>query len=125
MLRQDGEYIIFIIQHKYKDKKVEGWSNSGDCGQFFPNGPFTEKEWRTKHKEIDYFNASGDCWQDTGVHGTYDLNEAFQLLVKVIQWAPEHRFRIARIEIKQKTEQVAEAKGNESKSKEEVEAVLT
>lgn len=112
MLTSDGKYKIFIIKHIYKDKEEKGWKNSGDCGQFFAypyclrhNEKF--KKFKTLQKN---FTANGECWQTTGVYGTFDVSEAFDLMNHVAKENPEHRFGVFCVEIIQKTKKLSETK---------------
>lgn len=55
------------------------------------------------------FHASGECWQETGIHGTYDLEYARRCLKRVRErddkgWT----FRIVRRRIVQKIEALQE-----------------
>ena len=108
MLFTDGDYIIYVIQHVYKDKPNGPWDNSGDCAQFMPKG-FTREQWEdiTYKEPFRSLTACGKCWQETGIKGTYDLKKASIILAKVSEWAPEHKFRIAELKISQRTTQIA------------------
>lgn len=63
-MREDGLYAIYQIQHYVERTKKWDFSNLDHFG--YPKG----------------FGASGECWQETGVHGCFDLKTAKQGL----QW---------------------------------------
>ncbi len=107
MLFNDGDYIIYIIQHVYKDKAGEKWDNSGDCEQFIQKG-LTREQWdNIVYKEpFRSLNACGECWQKTGIKGTFNILTATEILVKVTQWAPEYKFRVAELKVSQHATQV-------------------
>ena len=66
MLRKDGIYEIYMIQHQQKDSKwvysIFGTPTVADIKKGF--------------------NASGDCWQITGIEGTFDFETAKEGLIK-------------------------------------------
>lgn len=103
MLSNDGTYEIYLIQFRtkngsgiYKDK----WSGiSFDC-EWLEKGTIRNKAW-------DDFNASGACWQQTGVHGTYDIDKALSVYGQLITKAEKniiYDFRVVKVKINQKTE---------------------
>jgi len=107
MIRNDGEYTIYIIQHKYKDPKDENWYNSGSCDAFIKVE--TRKQWDkiVYNEPFRSIHASGDCWQETGIQGTYDFDKAQQVMIQVAQWNPGREFRVAQLNIKQETTQLS------------------
>lgn len=79
----DGEYVIFTLQ--YWDEKDGVWADAG-LGSFgHPEG----------------FNASGECWQRTGVHGTFDEGQALDGAVK-LQRRHGIPFRVQVLEVSQR-----------------------
>ena len=54
------------------------------------------------HKSVS-FSASGDVWQKTEHHGTYSRAWANTVLRMVRRTFPQHKFRIVRREITQRT----------------------
>jgi hypothetical protein len=87
MLRSDGTYNIYIIQHQWR--KAGEWKMS-DIGGFGSKPPMS-------------MNAIGQCWQDTGVMGTYHLKDALAVLPDLRKRNPEHAFRVACVCISQGT----------------------
>lgn len=107
-LRNDGDYEIFVIEHKYADESEnDEWHGSGDCGGFFPKGPFNKREWLKTRRPFEPLYASGRCWQETGVHGTYDLEKAMKALVAVSNNNPGRKFRVSKVIISQRTVEVS------------------
>ncbi len=89
MIRNDGTFRIYCIQHEQ-----------------LHNGAWL-------HSSVDYFgcpegfNASGKCWQRTGVHGVFNLKQARLGLAWIQARWPGRSFRLVRITITQTTEVVA------------------
>lgn len=110
MLRNDGEYKFYIIKHKYK-KKGE-WAGSGDCRQWLSRKDITYDEqikiFEKHDKTLTPFTACGDCWQQTGVSGSYDKKDALKILTIISDLNPEHTFGVFSVTVKQKTSMVAQ-----------------
>jgi hypothetical protein len=95
MLRNDGKYKIYMIRHLAevgafgRDKSEWHFSNFDHFGT--PIG----------------FSASGDCWQETGIHGTFDLETGLEGL----RWiADKHRgtkFRLVKLTLTRQTETIS------------------
>jgi hypothetical protein len=100
MLRNDGSFEIYILEHKTKDGKE--WHGSGD-GAYFCKGKctFTDEPCRS-------FTAGGRCWQVTGVHGTFEKKIALKMLMLVACESPKRKFRIKRVTIHQKSDIVVQ-----------------
>ncbi len=89
MIRNDGLYTIYRIQHQEKKPKKWVFSSLDSFGA--PPG----------------FDACGDCWQETGEHGVFTIKEAR----KGLNWIrkenkkerPEIQFRLVQVIISQKT----------------------
>ena len=107
MLRNDGRYTIFKVQHwikpgfMYKEGK---WAES-DLDQFLKgvnwwDDPVRRKELLEPYKS---FSACGDCWQQTGEHGTYDSDTAVEMLKLLSKHNPDTKFRVIKVEIRQQT----------------------
>lgn len=71
MLRNDGKYEIFIIEFKGSD---DSWRQLNFDARWFP-----DEIYESKGDLLNDFKASGKCWQETGVNGTYDLENAIKL----------------------------------------------
>ena len=54
-MRRDGEYTIYLIEEW--DEKHQRWER---CSPRHPKG----------------FDSCGECWQTTGIHGTFDYDQA-------------------------------------------------
>jgi hypothetical protein len=81
---------------------------------------FTGKIYRIQHlsgnkwtySSLDHFgyppgfNASGVCWQQTGIDGVLDFSEAIQGLAWIAAKHPDRQFRIVRHLISWQTESV-------------------
>lgn len=84
MIWRDGNYNIYKIQHLQSDGE---WVGSSFDAFGTPKG----------------FNASGDCWQTTGVHGTFDKDEAIDGAFWLTRKHLNTKFRVILVEISQKT----------------------
>lgn len=101
MVRNDGFYTIYILQHETVDGKE--WNNSGDGEQWCRGrGDFREEPRRS-------FNALGECWQQTGVHGTYDRKIALRMMILAACEHPKRKFRITRVSISQKSDVIIQS----------------
>ena len=86
MIRTEGKFSIYRIEHQWKGKS----------------------EWVSSIENEQYFPASGNCWQQTGVHGTYDLEEAKEAFGKVVAQLDKNRkFRLVRVMIEQSKEMLS------------------
>jgi len=108
MLRKDGRYTIFKIQHWAEPGKMykEGrWTESA-LDHFLNKGGWNVWEGRYRNKlkyPYNVFSACGDCWQETGEHGTYNSDDAIEMLKILSRLHPDTKFRVARVEISQQT----------------------
>jgi hypothetical protein len=108
MLRNDGKYTIFKIQmwmnpnSMYKEGKwyepaldsmlnKAGWNVWGGDRREYLKDPYRS------------FSACGECWQETGENGSYSSDEALELLKLLARLYPDEKFRVARMEISQRT----------------------
>jgi len=108
MLRTDGKYKIYIIKHRYNDSGE--WARSGDCTQWIPRKVVNGKNFKKVQQIFNPFKAGGECWQQTGVHGSYKKRDAVKIMDLISEWKPGHRFRVCEVEIDQKTTTIAEKK---------------
>jgi hypothetical protein len=105
MLRNDGKYEICTIEAKPVDDKY----NSGWFGISFDGSFKWGKRWYPDYSGKEYepyesFSASGKCWQETGIHGTYDVEKAIKLYLILIELNPEYMFRVNKKTILQESE---------------------
>ena len=85
MIRTDGTFTIYRLQHNWQGKGIWTYSIEND----------------------ELFNASSDCWQITGVSGTFDLEHAKKALGEVVSRLDKNRvFRLVKVTIKQETKVV-------------------
>jgi hypothetical protein len=103
VLRRDGDFIIYIIQFKYKDSEDNTWHNAGDCGQFLPKMFRDERLELEKIVPLNSLTACGHCWQETGVSGTYNFDDALKVMSYISQKNPGRKFRVSEVRITQKT----------------------
>ena len=106
----DGNFKIYIIKHLYKDEIERGWDGSGSCEQFYLKD-VVRRHFDKRFKNIFRpFTASGNCWQQTGIHGSFVNRDAVKILDKISEWNPQHRFKVCRLLLNQVTEDVVEKK---------------
>jgi hypothetical protein len=99
MIRNDGKFSIYRIQEQLKNGD---WIYSDLCHPTLSEYPPSEG-----------FTASGDCWQQTGIHGVFQINvakaglkQAYCDLVDRLNRGSikeSSRFRLVLVEISQKT----------------------
>ncbi len=85
VMRQDGRYIVYRIQHEQADGKWV-YSNFDHFGTPLPS-----------------FGASGDCWQVTGIHGSFEHEDVSPALTIIRDDNPENTFRAVRVNLMQQT----------------------
>jgi hypothetical protein len=96
-LRRDGDYNFYVIMCKYDGKGewktgyLTDYMGSIDCRAYGID-------------ERHQYSASGEVWQNTGLHGTTNLMFANVLLHNCRQYRPEWKFIVAERSVAQKTE---------------------
>ncbi len=88
MLRCDGSFLIYKIQHDYHEDGEWTYSNFDTFGT--PPG----------------FSASSECWQKTGIHGTFDKIVARDGLFWIRHKNPGTKFRLVSVVISQITQPI-------------------
>lgn len=101
MLRNDGKYEIYILEFSNDSKDFHQVS--------FDGGFVYGKRWYAdgsgkEHEPHQSFSASGKCWQETGIHGTYDVETAIKLYCILMQNNPKYMFRVIKKTISQESE---------------------
>ena len=86
LLRKDGDYVIYIAERRLNNDWIGVAHDLYGC----PVG----------------FSASGNCWQETGVHGTYDLQAAKKGIRELASKNPDVGFRVVKVTISQHKEPV-------------------
>jgi len=95
MLFNDGEFIIYKVQHLQKDNK---WVNiNHDAIKLADPGKEFEEPCRS-------FTTCGKCWQRTGIHGCFDRKIAYAFLRQISRLNPDYEFSLTKITITQITE---------------------
>lgn len=92
MIRTDGEYKIYIVKHYH-----EGSWGKSNLDHFFvhdTNGKLT--------KENKDFTANGECWQRTGISGTFNKDIAIAFKNQLEQKYTDKQFGVFEILISQK-----------------------
>lgn len=81
-MRTDGDFRIYLIDH-WSERSQKWMDGSGRYGH--PEG----------------FDACGECWQTTGIHGTFDLQQALDGAAELQRrWGVP--FRVSVLEISQR-----------------------
>lgn len=100
MLRNDGKYEIFVIE--FRSTGTCSWHRISFDVAWVP-----AEQYQVKKDIWHEFSASGKCWQETGVHGTYDAETALVLFNMLKQHSikkDKYSFRVAKITIQQDSE---------------------
>lgn len=82
MLRKDGVYLFYMIQHS---QDGIDWTYSSLDYFGHPKG----------------FTASDKCWQQTGMHGTFDRQEAIDGCCWISERHPKVKFRVVVVAMSQ------------------------
>lgn len=101
MIRTDGEFVIYIIQHKYLKKGK--WTYSAAAGNFFPDYYDNKEGWYYLKSFQKCVDACQDCWQQTGIHGSYSKLLVIAFCDALTKLNPKHEFRAAELKISQAT----------------------
>jgi hypothetical protein len=92
MIRQNGEYVIYIIKHSRKKSDGDDWDISNLDHFFVDTDEYSE------------FTASGNCWQITSVHGTFDPVTALTLRQQFADKYFDYNFIVVKVTISQRSE---------------------
>ena len=93
MIRTDGSYIFYVIEHHTDNDR---WEKSNFDHFGYPKG----------------FEAHNECWQRIGIIGTFDMKIARYGLFWMADRHPGIRFRLSRIEITQMTTPIIEQRSH-------------
>lgn len=106
-MRRPGKFKYYTLQ--FKDECGD-WNNlTPDSWKFAHNVYSPDKGWINPETGLpgsrQPFNASGDCWQQTGVHGCLRVKELIAAVSDLAEANPEFVFRgvVNEIEFKQST----------------------
>ena len=104
MLRTDGKWEIYVLQHRYKHEGE--WMLTGLDG-LLANVPKTVR-WVNphghdgkQHEPFQAFSASGACWQKLGIHGTFNYATGQKMLNLIAKYNPAHTYRLACYRVRQ------------------------
>lgn len=93
MIRKDGTYIFYKVQHLQKDRWV------------YSNFDVFCKDLNFKDDPYRSFTAIGECWQEIGEYGCYDFSISLLFLKQISKAWPAFQFRLVKVQITQKTEE--------------------
>jgi hypothetical protein len=100
MLPNDGRFEIFTIE--FADKERKEWNEINF------DSAWVSPEYYVSKKDVWYeFSASGKCWQETGVNGTFNVEIAlklYNLLNKESIKKEKYLFRVVKTTIWQESE---------------------
>jgi hypothetical protein len=96
LLRQDGAYTLYRVEVQWRD----GWGSISDNLIAKVPVELRSEDFHTKNytgRELEpfqSFSASGECWQKTGIHGTFDKDKAVKMKDLLAASIPECKFRV-------------------------------
>ncbi len=99
MLSNDGRYEIYVVEFKVKDRN--DWRRISYDVAWVPT-----EIYKKNAKAWDAFGASSECWQQTGVHGTYDVEDALKVYINLKQHALPNKnydYRVMKVVICQES----------------------
>jgi len=119
MLRKDGNYTIYQVERKLLGEKYKDWGWKVDHG--IPEGSRGASEptecipfgvsWNKKSELVgknskiwNKFSASGECWQETGIFGVFNEDDANTLMMALMKNNSHAIFRVTKLTIEQKHE---------------------
>lgn len=112
MVSEDGNHIVFVVQHIYSKK--EGWRNSGLATGFISNVPSSERhtynidgKYTGPTQIFNEFSMNGEVGKQHGFCGSFDKAPAEKFMRIIAKHNPDFVFRVAKITIVLVTEQVA------------------
>lgn len=109
MLRHDGYYVFYFVQ--FKDARGR-WCTASYDSLFAGRVPAAIRVFGTvggTHAEpFRSFSASGDCWQQIGVHATFDYNRAVEMCALLAEYNTDTDFRVVRATVEQDVTPVEE-----------------
>lgn len=117
MLRTDGKYQIYLVEFlsiNPCNKKQKTW-HSADYFMTSPTIPwnirmtYADKNgikpgyyYKSKTKEpFKTFSASGQCWQETGIFGSFSRKIAENMCDILRKYFPKKKFRVSILNISQ------------------------
>lgn len=113
MIRYDGSYVIYYVEFKPKDNDATIWWDSASWWDISGSGIISKVPselrwvnppgWDGKALDpFESFSSNGDCWQQTGIHGSFDKKYAFDLKNILEQhWYDKYLFRVMQLNITQ------------------------
>lgn len=121
ILRVDADVTCYRVEVKlYEDRGERNWTDAGNNDSFTTKVParLRWKDRRTgKHKQPFHdFTASGDCWQQHGLHGSFDESRAMRLAELLSKYNPDYRFRVVEHRVMQKRTELASLHRTEGES---------
>lgn len=122
MFKTDGKYTVFTIEIESATKKGEWNAQYGmadnACGANEKNaivvrglsfsGLHDGKMLGTCAAEYQEFQSGGRCWQQLGIHGSFNTMSACNLASALAMSNPTRNFRVRRTEISQSTTYIAQ-----------------
>ena len=107
MLRTDGKFEIYTLEFALKKPRPDSSYDNNWHLISFDAAWVPPELYKSKQEVWEEFSASGKCWQETGVHGTYDVETAIKLYCILNQHALEkekYKFRVVKTTIWQDSE---------------------
>ncbi len=100
IMRNDGDITVFVLRHVHPHTIEKGWdkqewSDSGACDQFEIRG-----------RNLSIFKpltASGNCWQQYGIFGSFDVSDVNACCFEMAKHFPEFHWAVFEVSIRQET----------------------
>ena len=99
MLIETGDHTFYVIQHL--DSKGRWVLSSLD--HFIESVPLDKRGYQSS------FSPSGKCWQETGMTGTYVMEDAVVLMTLLAVHHLETSFRVAKVHVIQTVSEICVA----------------
>ena len=112
--RKSGSYTFYRIE--MEGENDYGWFDVSNSGAIISKVPVEERFFEPacsgKHREPFYsFSACGECWQQTGIFGTFDAEIAHSMIFLLSRYNPGRFFRVVKHTIVDERTVVSTMKG--------------
>ncbi len=109
LMSDDGEHVIFRVAVRLDrtgngsdDLKWVDWDHGFVTDKIPRDVRWKDASAGIPNESFRPFTAIGECWQTTGIHGTFVRDEAVALANILAEAVPDFEYRVDRVEISQK-----------------------
>jgi hypothetical protein len=113
----DSHFVLYQVQTKHPDSgRWVDWESAWNF-LFIPRIPVkyaNESDARNGKEQEPFrsFSACGRCWQETGIKGVFDRDQAYRLVDVLLEYNPNATLRVVKVEVRHKVTLEGEYAGN-------------